>query len=128
MQTHEEHDNSMTSRTVGALVLRPTGNAQGGFYFLSLSTGRVLSRLRATGLPMPDHVVDQVHRMARQQKANPGLMFGNRSVSAVNDEDMEDLSNDDDNDEYVPEDEDVDEGEDAGDERTSHDYNYNDTG
>ena len=128
MQTHEEHNNSMTSRTVGALLLRPTGNAQGGLYFLSLSTGRVLSRLRATGLPMPDHVVDQVHRMARQQKANPGLMFGNRSVSAVNYEDMEDLSNDDDNDEYVPEDEDVDEGEDAGDERTSHNYNYNDTG
>ena len=55
----------MMSRTVGALALRPTGNAQGGFYFLSLSTGRVLNRLRATALPMPDNVVDQVYRMAR---------------------------------------------------------------
>ena len=76
VQTHEQHNNSMMSRTVGALALRPTGNAQGGFYFLSLSTGRVLNRLRATALPMPDNVVDQVHRMARQQRVNPGLMFG----------------------------------------------------
>ena len=27
VQTHEEHDNSMASRTVGALTMRPTGNA-----------------------------------------------------------------------------------------------------
>ena len=43
VQTHEQHNNSMMSRTVGALALHPTGNAQGGFYFLSLSTGRVLN-------------------------------------------------------------------------------------
>jgi hypothetical protein len=30
VQTHEEHDNSMNSRTIGALALRPTGNVQGG--------------------------------------------------------------------------------------------------
>ena len=85
VQTHKEHDNSMSSRTVGALVLHPTGNAQGGFYFMSLSTGRVLNRLRATALPMPDHVVDQAHHMAWQQKVNPGLLFGNRSMSSLND-------------------------------------------
>ena len=128
VQTHEEHDNSMTSRTVGALALRPTGNAQGRFYFLSLSTGRVLNRLRMTALPMPDHVVDQVHCMARQQKANPGLLFRNQSVSSVNDGDMEESSDDDDDDEYVPEDDDAGEGENAGDEYASHDYNYDDTG
>ena len=31
VQAHEEHDNSMQSCTIGALVLRPTGNAQGSF-------------------------------------------------------------------------------------------------
>ena len=30
VQTHEEHDNSMRTRTVGALALCPTGNEQGG--------------------------------------------------------------------------------------------------
>ena len=119
---HEEHNNSMRSQTVGALVLCPTGNAQGGFYFLSLSTGRVLNRLCTTALPMPDHVVDQVHHMAQQQKVNPGLLFGNRSVSSVNDEDMEESSDDNDDDEYIPEDEDADKGENAGDEDASHDY------
>ena len=32
-QVHESHDNSMSSRTTGAIALRPTGNAQGGYYF-----------------------------------------------------------------------------------------------
>ena len=48
VQTHKQHNNSMMSRTVGALALRPTGNAQGGFYFLNPSTGRVLNRIRAS--------------------------------------------------------------------------------
>ena len=33
VQTHEEHDNSMATRTTGAIALRPTGNEHGGFYF-----------------------------------------------------------------------------------------------
>jgi hypothetical protein len=32
VQTHEEHDNSVGSRTVGALPLRPTRNVQGVFF------------------------------------------------------------------------------------------------
>ena len=117
VQTHEEHDNSMSRRMVGALALHPTGNAQGGFYFMSLSTGWVLN-----------HVVDQVHRMARQQKVNPGLLFGNRSMSLLNNQDMGESSDDEDNKEYIPDDEDVDEGQNAGDKDASHDYNYDDIG
>ena len=70
---HEQHDNTMNARTVGALALCPTGNAQGSFYFMSISTGRVLNRLHATPLPLPDDVVDQIHRLAREQRGNPGL-------------------------------------------------------
>jgi hypothetical protein len=33
VQTHDEQDNSMDSRTTGAIALRPTGNVQGGYYF-----------------------------------------------------------------------------------------------
>jgi hypothetical protein len=65
VQTHEQHDSSMTPRTIGALALWPTGNAQGTWYFMSLSTGRVLKRNHATQLPMPHEVIDAVHRMAR---------------------------------------------------------------
>ena len=38
VQTHEQHDNSMAPRTIGAIALRPSGNDQGGHYFLSLTT------------------------------------------------------------------------------------------
>jgi hypothetical protein len=36
----------MATRTTGANALRPTGNAQGGYYFYSLDTGRGLNRNR----------------------------------------------------------------------------------
>ena len=53
-QTHEEHNNSMNPRTIGAIALQPVSNSQGSFYFLSITTGRVLNRQHATALPMPD--------------------------------------------------------------------------
>jgi hypothetical protein len=44
VQTHEEHDNSMATRTTRAIALRPTDNQQGGYYFYSLTTGRRINR------------------------------------------------------------------------------------
>ena len=79
VQTHEEHDNSMATRTIGAIALRPTGNTQGGYFFFSLSTGRVLNRGRWTTLPMPNEVIDWIHRMARQEHGNNGLSFEDRN-------------------------------------------------
>ena len=64
VQTHEEHDNSMATRTMGAIALRPPGNTQGGHYFFSLNTGRRLNRNQWTELPMPNEVIDRVHAMA----------------------------------------------------------------
>ena len=49
VQTHEPHDNSMLPRTTGAIALRPTGNAQGGHYFDSLTTGKHLHRTNYLG-------------------------------------------------------------------------------
>ena len=54
----------MNPQMVGALALRPTGNVQGSFYFMSISTGRVLNRLHATPLPMPDKVDVRILRLA----------------------------------------------------------------
>ena len=79
VQTHEEHDNSMVARTIGAIALRPTGNTQGGYFFFSLTTGRVLNRARWTSLPMPNEVINRVHRMARQEHGNNGLLFEDRA-------------------------------------------------
>ena len=73
--------------TSGALAMRPTGNMQGGHYFFSLATGRVINRVRATKLPMPSEVIDRVHALARQQNANRGLVFGDRDGNPVDGED-----------------------------------------
>jgi hypothetical protein len=75
-QVHEDHDNSMSPRTTGALALRPTGNAQGSYYFFSLNTGRLLNRSRWTELPMPADVIARIHTLS--QRGRHGLEFLNR--------------------------------------------------
>ena len=60
----------MVTSTVGAITTRPTGNVQGGYYFISLSTGRRITRQEFTKLLMPSEVVDQVHQHAQRAKAN----------------------------------------------------------
>ena len=62
--THEEHDNSMTSRTIGAIALTATMNEQGGYYFMNLSSGLRIHRKQWTQLPMPDDVIERVHEIA----------------------------------------------------------------
>jgi hypothetical protein len=44
VQTHEEHDNSMATHTIGAIATHPTGKTQGGYYFIRLDTGRRINR------------------------------------------------------------------------------------
>lgn len=64
MQTHEQHDNSMlVPHTIGALAMCPTRNAQGNYYFFSLSTGQIINCTHATKLPMPNDMIEHVHEM-----------------------------------------------------------------
>jgi hypothetical protein len=65
VQVHEEHDNSMQTRTTGAIATRPTGNAQGGHWFYSLTTGRMLDRQKWTPLPMPADVIEPMNVLAK---------------------------------------------------------------
>ena len=104
VQTHEEHDNSMASRTTGAIALRPTGNEQGGYYFMSLTTGRRLTRNRWTELPMPQDVIDRVHTLARRSRANRDLLFEWRDGTPIQDEDVAQGDSESDDDDYEPED------------------------
>ena len=103
---HEENDNSVAPRTVGALAMRPTGNAQGSFFFFSLDSGRTINRLCATHMHMPHKVIDRVTQLARQQKADPGLVFLGRNKhpqhEGVEEEDDETYQpEDDDNDDRM---------------------------
>ena len=53
VQTHEEHDNSMAARSIGAIATQPTRNSQDGYYFIRLDTGWRINRQDWTALPMP---------------------------------------------------------------------------
>jgi len=70
VQTHEAHDNSLAPRTIGALVLHPTGNEHGGQYFYSLSTGHHINRYSWTTLPMLEEVIGRVHELAMSNSAD----------------------------------------------------------
>ena len=97
VQVHEEHDNSMVSRTTGAIALRPTGNVQGGYFFMSLTTGRKLIRSHWTELPVPMDVVNRVHDLARKGNANRGLMFADRDGQLMVEDPQENIDEDENN-------------------------------
>ena len=78
VQTHEQHGNRMTDRTLGAICLGPNGNSQGGHYFMCLSTGARITRDRWTDLPMPREVIRRVMEMGRQQGMPATLTFADR--------------------------------------------------
>jgi hypothetical protein len=81
----------MQARTTGAIATKPTGNAQGGFWFYSLTTGRMLGRRRWTPLPMPQDVIERITVLARTNPA--GMRFTNMRNEPVYD--FDDGSDDD---------------------------------
>ena len=60
--------NGTGARTVGAISLYPAGNSQGGYRFLLLNTGRVVTRNRWTTLPVPLSAIEIVENMASKDK------------------------------------------------------------
>jgi hypothetical protein len=100
VQKHEKHNsNNMESRTVGALTMRPTGNAQGGYYLYGLATGIRLNRTHWTELPMPSSVEERLKTLARRANADQGLLFtdsagGDLDVLYPDDDDAEDTDYD----------------------------------
>ena len=68
----------MRPRTMAAIALRPMGNLQGGFHFLSLRTGRVITARGWTNLPMPDDVVKHVNDMGKGGSTVEDLTFSRR--------------------------------------------------
>jgi hypothetical protein len=95
VQTHEKHNNNMESQNVGALAMRHTYNAQGGYYFYSLATGMRLNRTHWTELPMPSSVEERLKTPAHRANADRGLLFqdsngGDLDVLYPDDDDAED--------------------------------------
>jgi hypothetical protein len=83
-QVHEDHDNTMATHTTGAIALRPTGNQQGGYFFMSLTTGQKLNQNHWTELPIPKEVIDHVHVLADKCHNNRVLVFADRNDEVDN--------------------------------------------
>ena len=60
-------DNTMRQRTVAGIALRPS-NTRGGWYFMSLVTGRRLHSNQYAELPVDDLVISRVEDLAKKQK------------------------------------------------------------
>ena len=98
-QIHEEHGNSMMSRTNGAIALVPSGNSQGSYFFLSLVLGRSVNRGQWTELPITEDVIQRVNNMGRQCQEGYDIMFGLCDGTPINDiEGMMDVNDEVDND------------------------------
>ncbi|CAJ1945436.1 unnamed protein product [Cylindrotheca closterium] len=87
VQTHEEHSNDMRARTLGAICLGPTGAAQGSHYFMSVATGKRITRQHWTPLPMPTDVIEAVSNRGLQQGMPTTLTFADRHGMELIDDD-----------------------------------------
>ncbi|KAG7373060.1 hypothetical protein IV203_033784 [Nitzschia inconspicua] len=94
VQTHEVHTSEMRQRTLGAICLGPTGNSQGGHYFMSLTSGERLVRHKLTSLPMPDEAIARVSQIGRRQGMPSTLTFSNRHGTEITDQLVDTIEDD----------------------------------
>ena len=97
VQTHAEHSNGMEPRTMGAIFLGPMGNAQGGHWFLSLTSGSRIIRHSWTPLPMPQEVVHCITQIGCAQGMPSHITYTNRCGDEISDR-LEDFFDDSDTD------------------------------
>lgn len=92
VQVHEDDmvTNTMKSRTVGCLSLGPTGNVQGGYKFLSLTSWKVITRKSWTPMPMPAEVIGVVNAHALEERRKGGLLVDMTLMFKLGDHDLPD--------------------------------------
>jgi hypothetical protein len=87
-QVHEEKlpPNSLVNRNLGAISLRPSGNAQGEHNFFTLNTSQVITYCQSWDvIPMPKSVVDRVNFIGRDQPSQ--TVFLDHSGNPIGDGD-----------------------------------------
>jgi hypothetical protein len=67
--------NTLEPRTNWGICMGPTGNLQGSYKFLSLATGKKVTRRKFTEMPVTDAVIKQVEEMAVKDGAIKGINF-----------------------------------------------------
>lgn len=71
--------NSDVERTVDAICLGWTGNAQGGYKILSLATRKKIVRNQFVALPMPKAIIEQVESIAEREN----LVFDDKDWTVI---------------------------------------------
>ena len=89
----------MHERTVGAICFGPTGNQQGGHYFMSFATRERLIHSPWTPLPMPREAQTRVNNFRSKQKIPKSHTFSDRHGREIPDnlDEAGEWSDDDDN-------------------------------
>ena len=82
---------------MGAICLGPTGNAQGGHWFFSLTSGYCIACHHWTALPMPQEVILCMSQIGRAQGMPSHITYANRCVDEISNR-LEDFFDDDDDD------------------------------
>jgi hypothetical protein len=81
VQAHDEPNfkNSQQPRALDCIYLRYVDNIQGGHQSLDLSTGATIKRRSITQVPITQHVIDLVHKIAEADGIKEGLKITNKS-------------------------------------------------
>jgi hypothetical protein len=79
-ETHEDNTltNSMKTRGMPSICLGPTGNRQGTYHFLSLTTGLVTKRRHFDEMPAPESVISRVNSLSSSSSVSSTLVFADR--------------------------------------------------
>ena len=115
---HQERQitNSNEPRSVKAIALYPSGNAQHTWYFMSLNTGKRLHRRNWTPLPMGEEIITRVHALVEKKgrsRVTNNFNFEWRPGTVIKEPPSEGTSED-----QSSVDEPMEESEDPGDEHT----------
>jgi hypothetical protein len=60
MHTDSDITNTMEPRTKWGICMGPTGNLQGSYKFMSLTTGKKIAWRKFTEMPMTEAVIKQI--------------------------------------------------------------------
>jgi hypothetical protein len=84
-EVHEDRNitNTMSEQTQPAICLGPTANFQGSYKFISLRTGKRITRKQFKELPMPDSIIKRVEAMAEREQQDKTITFGDRSRNEI---------------------------------------------
>ena len=97
VQVHNDViDNSMKSRTSGAIALMRSGNLEGSWYYMLLANEQMVKRTKATVLPVPNELILHLNILALNRKtANvKSPVFENSHTVFDDDDDVEDDNGD----------------------------------